>query len=80
MINTGTLKTRVKGAVRFTHFRDGNLYYATDDGWEFPVDVAETTNKQGNSPTFKAQDKGIVFMRWIRKHMETEAEWRESRD
>ena len=77
MIDSARLKTRVKGTVRFAYFRDGDLWYVCEDGWEFPVDVNETTNKQGNSPTFLRDDKGIVFMRWIRKHMETEARWKE---
>lgn len=76
-IETETLKARVKGRVRFVYFRDGALYYACDDGWEFPVGVAETINAQGCSPTFLAEDKAIVFMRWIRKAMESEAELRE---
>ena len=77
-IDTALLKTRVKGPVRFSHFRDGSLWYCTADGWEFPIDVAETTNRQGSSPTFKSCEKGITLMRWIRKHMETEESWREA--
>ena len=68
------LKTRVKGRVRFVFYRDGALHYACDDGWEFPVPVMDTTNAQGSSPTFPAEDKGIVFMRWIRKAMEVESQ------
>ncbi len=67
------LKTRVKGRVRFVFYRDGALHYACDDGWEFPVPVMDTMNAQGSSPTFTAEDKGIVFMRWIRKQMAVEA-------
>ena len=68
------LKARVKGRVRFVYYRDGALHSACDDGWEFPVPVLDTENAQGSSPTFKAEDKGIVFMRWIRKTMEAEAQ------
>ena len=67
------LLERVKSRVQFAYFRDGALWYTCGDGWEFPVGVADTINAQGASPTFKAEDKGIVFMRWVRKHMETEA-------
>ncbi len=76
MINTDLLKVRVKGRVRFVHFMDGALHYATGDGWVFPVPVADTTNAQGSSPTFLAEDKGITFMRWIRKAMEAETQLR----
>lgn len=75
-IDMSLLKTRVKGLVRFVYFRDGALYYACDDGWEFPVPIADTMNAQGASPTFNAEDKGIVFMRWIRQQMETETSWK----
>lgn len=66
------LKSRVRGRVRFDFFHDGALWYKCEDDWSFPVDVSETTNTQGASPTFLAEDKGIVFMRWIRKHMNYE--------
>ena len=77
-IERETLKARVKGRVRFVYFRDGALHYACDDDWEFPVAVEETMNAQGCSPMFLAEDKAIVFMRWIRKTMEAEAELRET--
>jgi hypothetical protein len=73
-INTELLKARVKGSVRFVFFRDGALHYVCDDGWEFPVPVTDTENVQGSSPTFMAEDKGITFMRWVRKQMEAEAQ------
>ena len=75
-IDQALLRQRVKGRVQFVYFRDGTLWYSTDDDWEFPVAVEDTTNAQGACPTFKAEDKGIVFMRWIRKQMEAEARWR----
>jgi len=40
--------------------------YKTATGLEFPIPVLDT-----NDATFKAEDKGIFFMRWIRKHLET---------
>lgn len=66
------LKERVRGRVKFVFFRDNALFYACDDGWEFPVPVSDTGNTQGDCPTFLAEDKGIVFMRWIRKAIESE--------
>lgn len=64
------LKTRVKGRVKFNCYHDNALYYECVDGFIFPVPIAETTNEQGASPTFMAEDKAIFFMRWIRKAME----------
>jgi hypothetical protein len=74
------LKARVKGRVRFVFFRDGALHYSCDDGWVFPVPVADTTNAQGASPTFEAEAKGITYMRWIRKAMNAEAALRAEAD
>jgi hypothetical protein len=71
-IETTLLKQRVKGAVRFDYFRDGALWYTTEDGWVFPVPVTDTINAQGGSPTFNAVEKGIILMRWMRKAMERE--------
>lgn len=79
MVNTTTLKLMISGdnQVYFTRYFDNNLWYrvgyAVDgeladpvyDNFEFPVPVADT---QG--ATFLAQDKAILFMRYIRKHME----------
>ena len=73
MIDITLLKSRVSGQVQFVYFRDGDLWYRCIDDWKFPVNAAETSNAQGASPTFHRDDKGIVFMRWIRKQMEEEA-------
>ena len=72
-INSALLKQRVKGAVKFAYFRDGSLWYTTEDGWVFPVPVSDTMNAQGGSPTFNSEEKGIILMRWLRKAMEQEA-------
>jgi hypothetical protein len=62
-----TLKELVKGKkVRFRFYRDGELWYATDDGFEFPVPIADT-----GTGVFQAEDGAIHYMRWIRKHLET---------
>lgn len=63
---TDTLKNLVKGPVHFTKYRAGYLYYVTDSGFEFPVPVSDT-----GEATFWAVDKGILFMHYIRKHLET---------
>jgi len=51
--------------VAFRFYRDGQLWYATECGFEFPIPVSET-----GSATFLAEDRAILFMRYIRKYME----------
>lgn len=63
------LKDRVKGKVKFVFFTEDALWYECDDAFIFPVPVEETRNEQGEQPKFLAEDKGIYFMRWIRKAM-----------
>lgn len=65
MSNGELLKGRVKGRVYFVHYQDGNLIYTCEDGFEFPVPL----NDAGHT-RFLAQDKAMLYMRWIRKHME----------
>jgi hypothetical protein len=77
-VDLSVLKEHIKGNVKFVYFRDGALHYQCADGYEFPVPVNDTGNTQGDSPTFLAEDKGIVFMRWIRKSMEAETALKES--
>jgi hypothetical protein len=49
--------------VRFNYYRDGSLWYETQKGFMFPVPVTDIGNA-----TFKAEDRAILFMRYIRKH------------
>lgn len=61
-----SLKEMVKDkVVCFTHYRDGDLWYETEDGFAFPVPIVDTGNA-----TFRARDKALLFMRYIRKHLE----------
>ena len=50
--------------VRFKFYRDGQLWYATECGFEFPVPI----NDIGNA-TFLCEDRAMLFMRYIRKHL-----------
>ena len=59
-----TLKDHVSGPVEFQYYRAGNLMYKTSTGLEFTVPVDDT-----NDATFPRIEKGIFFMRWIRKHL-----------
>jgi hypothetical protein len=68
----GTLKTRTikqmvenNQKVRFQFYRDGQLWYATECGFEFSVPISEA-----GTATFLAEDKAILFMRYIRRQME----------
>lgn len=51
-------------AVRFTRFRDGELFYRTECGFEFPVPITDTAGAE-----YLAQDKALLFMRYIRKEI-----------
>ena len=66
-LKTRTIKEMVENnqKVRFRFYRDGQLWYGTECGFEFPVPIAET-----GTATFLAEDKAILFMRYIRKHLE----------
>src|SRR4051794_19361406 len=70
-----TLKELVKNkAVRVKYYRDGELWYETDDGFDFPIPIRDT-----GSGVFKAEDKAINFMRWIRKHLVAKEQWEQER-
>jgi hypothetical protein len=62
-----TLKDMVKDQkqVTFLHYKEGELWYTTECNFEFPVPVDDTGNA-----TFLAKDKAMLFMRYIRKHIE----------
>jgi hypothetical protein len=63
-----TLKDMVAGGrmVSFRYYRQNELWYVTETGFEFPVPIADT-----GDGTFLATDKALLFMRYIRKHLET---------
>lgn len=56
------VKECVKGKVTFQYYRDGELWYECENGFKFPVPVTDT-----GGAVFLREDKGILFMRWIRK-------------
>jgi hypothetical protein len=66
-LNTRTIKEMVENnqKVTFKFYRDGQLWYATECGFEFPVPISDA-----GTATFFAADRAILFMRYIRKHME----------
>lgn len=50
--------------VIFVRYRKGELIYVTECGFEFPVPVEDT-----GDGVFLAEDKAMLFMRYIRKHI-----------
>jgi hypothetical protein len=67
-MTTKSIKDMVNNGkqVKFTHYIDQNLWYITECGFEFPVPITDTGNA-----TFLAQDKAMMFMRYIRKQITT---------
>ena len=51
--------------VTFIHYKDSELWYRTECGFEFPVPISDT-----GAATFLAADRAMLFMRYIRKHIE----------
>lgn len=64
-----SIKDMVKDGkkARITHYKLGELWYETECGFKFPVPV-HLTEEVGEA-TFKAEDKAIMLMRYIRKHV-----------
>lgn len=50
--------------VRFQFYRSGELWYKTECGFEFPVPISDA-----GDAVFLSEDKAILFMRYIRKHL-----------
>ena len=50
--------------VTFLYYRENELWYTTECGFEFPVPINDVGTGYMN-----AQDKAILYMRWIRKHL-----------
>ena len=50
--------------VTFQFYRQGELWYKTETGFEFPVPIVDC-----GDGVFLYEDKAILFMRYIRKHI-----------
>ena len=61
-----SIKDMVKDnkVVKFQRYKDLNLWYVTECGFEFPVPIEDT-----GTATFLEEDKALLFMRYIRKHL-----------
>jgi hypothetical protein len=51
--------------VTFVRYQHNELWYKTECGFEFPVPLSDT-----QEAVFLNHDKAILFMRWIRKHID----------
>ncbi len=70
-----TLKEIVKNKkARFKFYKDGELWYETEDGFDFPIPISDT-----GTGIFDAEEKAIRLMRWIRKQLEVRVEWEKER-
>lgn len=63
------LKTIVKNnTVNFSHYRAGHMYYhvtVEEKTYSFPVPIEDI-----GDATFLAEDKAMIFMRYIRKALD----------
>ena len=67
LVPTNSIKSMVKDkTVKFLYYREHELWYTTECGFEFPVPINDV-----GSASMNAEDKAILFMRWIRKHVAT---------
>lgn len=62
-----SIKDMVAGGkkVTFAHYRQKELWYVTECGFEFPVPIEDA-----GDATFLASDRAMLFMRWIRRHVD----------
>lgn len=73
MSHSATIKEMVKDnqKVHFQFYRQGELWYKTETGFEFPVPISDT-----GDAVFLNEDKALLFMRYIRKQLESIEEGR----
>lgn len=50
--------------VNFVNYHDKELWYKTECNFHFPVPIDDIGNA-----TFMAEDRAMLFMRYIRKHI-----------
>lgn len=60
-----TLKEHIKGKVQFVKYQKNELFYKTETGLVFPVPISDC-----GDGAFLNEDKAMLFMRYIRKHLE----------
>ena len=60
------VKPHIAGTVTFQYYREKALWYKSSSGLIFPVPVSDI-----GDATFLPEDKAMLFMRYIRKHLES---------
>ena len=60
------IKNLVKDSkkVYFSFYKDGDLWYRHEDDFKFPVPVSDV-----DTATMLSEDKAMLFMRYMRKHI-----------
>ena len=51
--------------VKFVKYQQQELWYKCENGFEFPVPISDT-----GDAAFGEEDKALLFMRWIKKHID----------
>lgn len=65
-MGTYNIKDMVSGGkkVHFMFYRQKELWYVTECGFEFPVPIEDT-----GDGIFLNEDRAMLFMRYIRRHI-----------
>ena len=58
------IKDCIKGIAKFEYYKKGFLFYKTENGFLFRVPIDDC-----GDAAFRNEDKGIFFMRYIRKEI-----------
>lgn len=60
----------VKGnkKVKFSFFRENEFWFEQEDGFKFPVGLDDVL---AGRVTILAEDKALLYMRWMRKYIES---------
>lgn len=49
--------------VKFIYYKSNELWYETETSFKFPIPIEDC-----GEATFPAEDKALLYMRYIRKH------------
>ena len=70
-----TIKEMVKNKqVSYLFYREKELWYTTECGFEFPVPIDDV-----GTAAMNRDDKAIYFMRWIRKQVDRLNQYQEDK-
>ncbi len=54
--------------LKFSFFRDNEFWFEQEDGFRFPISLEEIL---ASRVTILAEDKALLYMRWMRKYIES---------